>query len=694
MRFRISPLALALATASLSPFALAQSVTSPLPAAPGNPVILAPITVSASALGTAVDSMTTPVIVLDDEGLMSRRQSTLGDTLNGLPGIHADTFGGGASRPVIRGQTAPRVKVLSDGAELQDASSVSPDHAVTIEPLLARKVEVLRGPATLLYGGGAIGGVVNVLDNKIPTAVPENGIEGEAEVRGATGTRERAGAVGITAGEGNFAVRVEGMKRESDDYRVPDWSSRYVDGSYSKSQQGSLGLSWITPRGYLGVAYTYLDSKYGLPGHNHEYEGCHPHGSTLHCGGHGHDHGEEDGDDHDHDHEHGAEPPPYVKLRSERFDLRGEYREPIAGIENIRLRGGLTDYKHSEIEDGAAGTIFRNRGYDARLEVEHKPVLGLRGVVGVQNAYSDFRADGEEGFLPRSKTRSTGLFLLEEYRLADAWRLEFGARHDWQRVKPVDGQPASDLTGNSFSASAIWDFAPQYSVALSLSRSQRLPTAQELYADGVHLATNTFEIGDADLKAETSQNIDLTLRKTAGNTTFSVSAFHNRVKDYIYANTLDRFEDFRLIEYAQQDAEFTGVEGEIRHRFTPVFSASVFGDYVRGKLTGGQGNLPRIPAARLGVRGDATWQQWGAGVEVAHVFRQNDIADFESRTGGYDLVNAMVSYRTSLGPKDATTIYLRGNNLLDKLAYNHASFISRAAPLAGRSIMLGVRTTF
>jgi iron complex outermembrane receptor protein len=371
--------------------------------------------------------MTTPVIVLDDDGLMSRRQSTLGDTLNGLPGIHADTFGGGASRPVIRGQTAPRVKVLSDGSELQDASSVSPDHAVTIEPLLASKVEVLRGPATLLYGGGAIGGVVNVLDNKIPTAVPENGVEGEAEVRGATGTRERAGAVGITAGEGNFAVRVEGMKRESDDYRVPDWSSRSVDGSYSKSQQGSLGMSWITPRGYLGVAYTYLDSKYGLPGHNHEYEGCHPHGSTLHCGGHDHDHGEEDGDGHDHDHEHGAEPPPYVKLRSERFDLRGEYREPIAGIEKIRLRGGLTDYKHSEIEDGAAGTIFRNRGYDARLEVEHKPVLGLRGVVGVQNAYSDFRADGEEGFLPRSKTRSTGLFLLEEYRLADAWRLEFAA---------------------------------------------------------------------------------------------------------------------------------------------------------------------------------------------------------------------------------------------------------------------------
>jgi iron complex outermembrane receptor protein len=448
-------------------------------------------------------------------------------------------------------------------------------------------------------------------------------------------------------------------------------------------------MSWITPRGYVGLAFTHLESEYGLPGHNHEYEGCHPHGTHLHCGGHDHDDGDEE-EGHDHDHEHGGVP--YVKLRSNRLDLRAEYQDPFAGFEKIRLRGGLTDYQHDEIEGGEVGTRFKNKGYDLRLELQHKPIAGWRGVIGLQNAYSDFSADGEEAFLPRSKTRSNGLFVLEEYQLND-WRFELGARQDWQRISPSGGAPRSSLSGTSFSAAAIWDFAPQYSVALSLSRSQRLPTAQELYADGVHIATNTYELGNPDLGRETSHNIDLTLRKHSGDTTFSASVFHNRVKNYIYANTLDRYEDFRLIEYAQRDAEFTGVEGELRHQFTPVFSAAVFGDYVRGKLTGGDGNLPRIPAARAGLRGNVKWGQWSGGVEYARVFSQKDIAAYEDSTPGYNMVNAVVAYRGQYGAT-GYEVYLRGTNLLNKLAYNHASFISSVAPLPGRSVLLGVRMTY
>ncbi|ARP96950.1 TonB-dependent receptor domain-containing protein [Bordetella genomosp. 13] len=695
-------LALAVALAPLAD-AGAQAVSPAAPvgvAAPAGPdatpvTTLAPVPVSANPLGLDADSMVLPALVLDADELMLRRQGTLGATLDGLPGVHADTFGSGAVRPVVRGQTAPRVKVLSDGSEVMDASSISPDHAVTVEPLLSERIEVLRGPATLLYGGGAIGGVVNVVDRKIPTEVPAKGVDAEVEVRGATGTKERTGAAGITAGSGDFAVRVEGLKRRSSDYRVPDWDESKLAGSYSESSQGTVGLSWIRPRGYVGVAFTALNSKYGLPGHNHEYESCHPHGTHLHCGGHDdHDHGEEEEghDEHgheDHDHDHAV---PYVKLRSQRVDLRGEYLEPFAGFEKVRFRGGLTDYQHDEIEGGEVGTRFKNRGYDARLELTHKPWMGLHGVVGLQSSYSDFRAEGEEAFLPRSKTRGTGLFVLEEYRLGQ-WRFEAGARQDWQRVTPDGDLRESDKSATSLSAAAIWDFAPQYSLALSVSRSQRLPSAQELYADGVHLATNTYELGDPDLDKETSRNIDLTLRKHAGDTTFSISAFHNRVRNYIYANTLDRYEDFRLIEYTQHDAEFVGVEGEIRHRFTNVLSAAVFGDYVRGKLTGGDGNLPRIPAARLGVRADAHWQRWSGGVEYYHVYRQDDIASYESSTPGYDMVNASLAYRTRLGAVDYE-VYLRGNNLLDKLAYNHASFISRAAPLAGRSVLLGVRATY
>lgn len=652
---------------------------------------LAPITVSANPLGLDLNSTTLPASVLEGDALIEQRTGTLGEALKNLPGLNSDTFGGGASRPVIRGQTAPRVKVLSDGSEVMDASSISPDHAVTVEPLLAERIEVLRGPATLLYGGGAIGGVVNVVDRKIPTAVPTRGIEAEAELRGATGTKERSGAAGIAAGEGQFAVRVEGMKRSTSDYDVPDWPGGKLEGSYSESTQGSVGMSWITSRGYVGLAFTHLESKYGLPGHNHEYEGCHPHGTHLHCGGHDHEHDHDHGEEgHDYEHEHGGVP--YVKLRSNRLDLRAEYQDPFAGFERIRVRGGLTGYQHDEIEGGQVGTRFKNKGYDLRLELQHKPIASWRGVVGVQNAYSDFRAEGEEAFLPRSKTRSNGLFVLEEYSLND-WRFEVGARQDWQRISPSGGASRSSLSGTSLSAAAIWDFAPQYSVALSLSRSQRLPNAQEMYADGVHLATNTYELGNADLGRETSRNIDLTLRKHSGDTTFSASVFHNRVKNYIYANTLDRYEDFRLIEYTQRDAEFMGVEGELRHQFTPVFSAAVFGDYVRGKLTGGGGNLPRIPAARAGVRGNVKWEQWSGGVEYARVFSQKDIASYEDATSGYNLVNAVLAYRGRYGAT-GYEVYLRGTNLLNKLAYNHASFISSLAPLPGRSMLLGVRMTY
>lgn len=654
----------------------------------GAPAALAPITVSANPLGLDLNSTAQPASVLEGSELVEKRAGTLGDTLDGLPGVHSDTFGAGASRPVIRGQTAPRVKVLSDGSELMDASAISPDHAVTTEPLLAERIEVLRGPAALLYGGGAIGGVVNVVDRKIPTYVPEKGIEAEAEIRGATGTRERAGAVGVTAGQDAFAVRVEGMKRRTSDYDVPHWPGGKLEGSYSESTQGSVGMSWVAPRGYVGVAFTHLESEYGLPGHNHEYESCHPHGTHLHCGGHGHDEHEHH-DHHGHEEGHGV---PYVKLRSNRTDLRAEYADPFAGFEKIRLRGGYTDYQHKEIEGGEVGTRFKNRGYDLRLELQHKSVAGWRGVVGMQTSYSDFRADGEEAFLPRSKTRAHGVFLLEEYKLDD-WRFELGARQDWQRVSPEGGQRRSSLSGASLSAAAIWNFAPQYSVALSLSRSQRLPTAQELYARGVHLATNTYEIGDPGLGRETSRNIDLTLRKHAGDTTFSASVFHNRVKNYIYADTLDRYEDFRLIQYAQRDAEFTGVEGELRHQFTPVFSAALFGDYVRGRLTGGEGNLPRIPAARAGLRGNVKWDAWSGSIEYARVFSQKDIAAYEDRTPGYNMVNAVVAYRGKAGAT-GYEVYLRGTNLLNRLAYNHASFISSVAPLPGRSVLLGMRLTY
>ena len=254
---------------------------------PPEEVTLGQVTVQADALARSVDDLTTPADVLTGDELVQRRGANLGDTLSGEPGIQATHFGAGASRPVIRGMDGARVKVLQSGAAIQDASTVSPDHLVTTEPMLARQIEVLRGPSALIYGAGAIGGVVNVLDDKIPTAVPKKGYEGQVEMRAGTGGAGAAGAVSVTGGSGNFAIHAEGMARNAQDYRVGSgWEGGgKVAGSRSRGNDGSVGLSWIGDDGsYLGAAYTRQTANYGLPGHNHGFEGCHLHGLHLHCG--------------------------------------------------------------------------------------------------------------------------------------------------------------------------------------------------------------------------------------------------------------------------------------------------------------------------------------------------------------------------------------------------------------------------
>lgn len=651
------------------------------------------IVVTATALQQRADQTVTPVLTLGGDDLIHRRQATLGETLAGQPGVNFDNFGGGASRPVIRGQTAPRVQVLSDGSQVQDASQVSPDHAVVAEPLLMRGIEVLRGPATLLYGGGAIGGAVNVLDNKIPTTLPAGGIDAVAEGRLGTADNEQTLVGGLTGAIGNFAVHVEGVARSSDDYRVPSrFGERRVDGSYNDTSTWSAGGAYIGARGYLGIAYTRQTSEYGLPGHSHDYEGCHPHGASLHCGGHDDHGGEHDhGEGHDHDHEDGHDNVPYVRLRSQRIDIRGDYADPLPGLERVRLRAGLTKYRHEELEHDEVATTFRNKAQDARLELTHKPLGGLRGTFGVQYAHSDFSAVGTEAYLPASETTNTGVFLLETYQLGRI-RFEGAIRQEWQTVETTLNRRA-EHDPFSISGAAIWDSGTGYSVALSLARSQRAPTAQELFSRGVHLATNTYELGDATLGKETSRSIDVTLRKSLGDTHFTLGAYHQDFDGYIYARTLDRFEDFRLISYTARDATFTGIDGEIHHQFSPALGVAVLGDYVRARLKGAGGNLPRIPAGRLGARGDVAMAGFTVNAEYFRVFEQDRIASYETRTPGYDMVNATVSYKLDLGGSSAE-LYVRGTNLTNALAFNHASFIKDASPLRGRNVVFGLRTMF
>lgn len=697
MKFKKAPLSLAIsvvATAGLlsGSHVYAQSAAS-------EPAVTE-IRVTALGVDESADLIVAPFDVLERDTLLTRG-GTLGDLLNGLSGVHADSFGGGASRPVIRGQTSPRTEILSDGSSILDASDVSPDHAVTVDTLLAQRVEVLRGPATLLYGGGAIGGVVNVLDDKIPTAMPDNGYEGFVALRGNTVADEKAGAIGLTGRvSNNIALHFESSMRDADNYKAPDWDESRVDGTAAENRNTSFGASWIGQRGYIGLAYSYRDDDYGIPGHSEEYASCHPHGTALHCGSH------DDHDDHDHDHDHEHEVP-MVELESRRVDIRGEYLNPMAGINKVRFRASNTDYQHVEVEEDEVAALFKNDGYEMRIEFDHAAVFGWQGLFGIQHSDARFENDGEYVFMPTTDTRSTGVFVVEHYQLNDQWHLEAGARYDRQEHSPVNdprNRPDFSDSAFSYSGAAIWNVTSDTIMSLTYARAQRLPHAQELYARGVHMASNTYECGliphpltcggavnNQPLRKETADNFELGLRKVEGPLTYSLSLFRNNVDNYIYARTLDQYEDFRLIKYTQRDAEFTGYEVELGYQFNNVLSGEVFTDQVRVDLEGAD-RLPRIPPRRHGVRlaaqvGETTRTE----LEYYRSARPTRIALFETATPAYDMVNLSLNYAPT---GSMYNVFVRGSNLLDEDVRNHTSFLANVIPMPGRNISAGIKLNF
>lgn len=651
-------------------------------------------TVSASALNTRQADMTTPTEVLRGDDLTRHVEATLGDTVSRLPGVHSSEFGPGVGRPVIRGLEGARVRVLSDGVDVMDASTVSPDHAITTDTLLLEQIEVLKGPATLLYGGGAIGGVVNLIDRKVPTYAPARGIEGDVHLRGNSVADERAGAVGLTMGSGPVAARIEASKSDADPYRIPGRPSRQ-DNAFNDSESYSLGLSWVGDRGYLGAAYSRQEKQYGLLAHEHI--DCHTHHHTeWHCGGHGHDHDHDDDHDHHHEHDHAA----HIDMIQRRWDVRGELAEPLRGFELAKLRVSHTDYVHDEVEDGEVGTRFENRGTEARLELTHNPIQGWRGVMGGQTSRRDFSAEGEEDYLIPTLTRSHALFILEELKRGD-WRYELGLRHDWQDITAKGiraGSPAPDRShsGTSVSAGTTWSFTPGYALTASVSRSERLPTAEELYAFGPHAATGVIEVGDPDLKNETGYNMELGLRKLAGQVTYDVSLFRNQISDFIYMTNAgtDPGDGVREFEYRQRDAVLHGVEASMGYQATDTLKLSLFGDHVRGKLKG-DGNLPRIPASRFGARLDQQFTTALSGqLEAYRVRGQRRIADDETATSGHTMLGAGVSYRGHAGDELGYLLYARANNLLNEKARQHTSFIKDDVLLPGRNLTVGVAFDF
>ena len=624
---------------------------------------------------------------------LTEKSVTLGDALAGEMGIHTNQFGAGSSRPVIRGQDGARVKVLQNASENIDVSTLSPDHAVTVDPLLAKKIEVIQGPSTLLYGAGTVGGLVNVTDSKIPTQMPENGYEGNVGLRYNTGSDEKLASAGVTVGLGDqVALRLEGLKREANDYIAPDYfhegeKERRVDNTFAKGQTINVGLSWIYDRGFTGISYSNRQDQYGLPGHSHEYESCHLHGLSLHCG----DHDPTDGHDHDHE-EHAHDAGPWIDLKSERYDVRTELDNPFAGFKKLRAQASYTDYQHDEIEEETIATRFKNKGYDGRLEFVHNPLGAWEGVIGTQYGQQKLKLTGEEAFLAPNTTKKWSVFALEHAQFNDV-HVELAARAEQQKIN-IDDATKKDFDGSAFSVSgaANWEFAPNYKLSFVTSHQERLPLAQELYANGGHFATNTYELGNDQLKKEQSNNVELGFHYDDNKFDYHVHVYHNWFDDYIYAQTLGHYKDFRLVQYAQDKAKFYGAEVEVGYQLSSIYKLSAFGDYVRGKID--NENAPRVPAGRLGTKVNADFGDGFSGsVEYCHVFQQDKIAAYETDTQSYNMLNLGVAYSGNYGNVGDYRVFLNANNLLDDQVYQHASFLS-TIPQVGRNFSVGVNFSF
>ncbi|WP_405233780.1 TonB-dependent receptor [Lentisalinibacter salinarum] len=640
------------------------------------------IVVTAAPLGDVLQ----PTSVFKGDELLTDRAPTLGETLAAQPGVSSSYFGPASSRPIIRGLGGSQVIMLSDGISSLDAADVSADHAVSIEPLLAEAIEIIRGPTTLLYGNSAAGGVVNVIDNRIPRRPAEAPVSGAVEARADTAAGERALVGRLDGGAGGFAWHLDAYTRETDDVEIdgfatadpddrePDEAAGVLPNSYSESDGYSAGASWVGERGFLGFSWSGSDMTYGLPGHSHEEE----HGEEEHAG-------EEEGG-------------PFIDLEQSRFDVRGEYALNGQYFEAVKFSWGINDYEHAEIEpSGEVGTLFENDAWQARVEAIHAPIAGWRGAFGLQLDDRDFSAAGEEAFISPTKTESLGVFLVEE-RDYDWGHAHLGGRVEFLEH---DNELSADFDDTSLSLAAGVDFeiAPDYTLMLNVSRTERLPAAEELYANGPHLATGQFELGLAVLGAapdkEVSVNYDIGLSGGGERLRWDVHVFYNRIGDYIFQNLTGAEEDgLPVAEYGQADADFYGVEAEatlMLGRFGG-FEAELglLGDFVHAELEDGR-YLPRIPPMRVGtgltLRNDALTTS----LDVLWHAEQDNIASF--RTDSYTMVDLSAIYAMTL-QETRLDVFVRGTNLLDEAARRSTSFLAPYAPLPGRSFHAGARLRF
>lgn len=669
----------------------------------------ADIIVSAPLQRERLDSLQA-TSVLSAETLQRSMQGTIGETLAGLPGVSATSFGPGASRPVLRGFQGERIRVLYDGLGSVDASGSSPDHAVSADPLTAERIEVLRGPATLLYGSSAVGGVVNQIDRRIPIKAPAGGFEGETQAIFGTAANEVSLGTSLT-GEiaPSWVGQVSGSFRDTGDMRIGGYAESRalreqahddhdhdhdhgdehgeeaergkLKNSAVRTKTGSVGLTKLFDQGYFGAAVSLYDSRYGVPGHMHVGEGDDDHG---------HDH------DHDHEHEGEDEHDVRIDLKQVRVDLKGGYRFDSGFIEEAKLRFGWADYRHFEIENGEIGTRFDVRGYEGRLELVQRQRGNWRGAFGVQGMNRKFEATGAEAYLPANKTRQAGVFALQEGRFGPL-TVEGALRYEYNDVDAA-GMRGRTFHAVSGSLGGVYRLSDAWSTGVSLSRTSRAPSAEELYANGPHVATRSYLVGDATFSKEKAWGAEGWLRAETDAFSVGATVYWSRFDDYIYEQATGAFDHgLPVYQYLQTDARYVGVELEgsvtLAKAGNWTFVADAVADYTRATNLNTDTPLPRIPAKRVrgGLEAQSERLTTRAEVEVADDMTR--ISPNELPTEGYTMVNLSAAWRP-WGYERDVTVMVQANNLFDVTARRHASFLKDMAPLAGRDVRLNLHVGF
>ena len=644
------------------------------------------------------------VAVVRAEQLTAALRPSIGDTLARTPGVSATSFGPSASRPVLRGLQGERVRVLSNGIGSIDVSNTSADHAPAVNPALAQRVEVLRGPQSLQYGSAAIGGVVNVIDKRIPDSVPDEPIHMIAMGTYGTAANERSGAgsVELPLG-GGWVGHVDGAYLKTDDLKIGghaltpalraealassllppdpladpeiDFAANaaltgHLPNTAARTWSAGVGAAYINDGGNIGVAYSHLDNFYGIPIRLATQPGQGQEAPRLH-------------------------------MKQDRIDARAELNLGGSLIDKVSARYAYGDYTHSELQpDGSIGTTFLNQGMEGRIDLAQAQHGGWKGASGVQFMNRNFNVIGDEAFLPRNDTEQLGVYTLQQFNTGPVL-LELGGRYEHSKMTslPEASQPqffsgTRAFDAWSFAMGAAYDLAPGWKFGVNLSRVERAPSGEELFANGPHAGTEAYEIGDPGLAKESAWSAEAILRGETDGLTVEASAYHSWFSNFVYDNRTGAIVDgLPVYEVRQADARMWGFEAQASWRFAQSgrwnFYADGLADYVHTDITG-SGPAPRIPPLRFlgGLRAKSPHIDVSA--EVERVTAQTRTAPFETPTPGYTMVNMELHWRPS-GNDSPLSVVLSANNLFDVEARRHASFLKDYAPLAGRDIRLTVR---